>query len=521
MSQLPANLIQGRHDSKGKAFLVVATVCAIALLSAWATGLIVSPADNWLIRYRFIGSAFAICLGCTYLWTQQIARQQSVAQRYFEALSQVDEAQLAHGTLAADLPAIDPSNPWYTAAQRFTEIFRGHCGRLQQLEHDRSALEVRTKLSLTRQSQVEAIFAALPEAALVVDQANRLVLANPAAQQLLGFEWTEEEQENRDIARIIHNQTLVELISDKRRHKASAQKTIELELTDQHGATRCYGVTLRALFIDEQRGQRNPRDSWHLRDGASAARSLLVVLRDLNQLKASQKRNAEFVSAVSHEMKTPLAGIKAYVELLADGDADDDQTREEFLEIINGQANRLQRLIENLLNLARIEAGVVHVSKEAMSLSELLQEALELVRPAAEAKSIELTGDLSQLYTGVLIDRDMLMQAAINLLSNAIKYTPENGSVTLRSRLVDNQAVFEVSDSGVGLSEEDQVLIFEKFYRVKKDREMAAGTGLGLPLAKHIVEDVHGGRLTVESQLGQGSTFRVALPVAAQMLCHA
>jgi two-component system phosphate regulon sensor histidine kinase PhoR len=219
-------------------------------------------------------------------------------------------------------------------------------------------------------------------------------------------------------------------------------------------------------------------------------------------------------------MKTPLAGIKAYVELMADGDAEDTQTREEFLNVINGQANRLQRLIDNLLNLARIEAGVVQVSKNSTSLNELLQEAFDLVRPAADTKQIQLTTDLSQMYMGVWVDRDMIMQAAINLLSNAIKYTPDGGRVTLRSRLADQEAIFEVEDSGVGLCEEDKLRVFEKFYRVKKDRDMASGTGLGLPLAKHIVEDVHGGRLTVESELGQGSTFNVALPAAAQMTCH-
>ena len=122
-------------------------------------------------------------------------------------------------------------------------------------------------------------------------------------------------------------------------------------------------------------------------------------------------------------MKTPLAGIKAYVELLADGDAEDEATREEFLEVINGQADRLRRLVDNLLNLARIEAGVVSVSKQQRSLNELLDEALNVVRPSAEAKQIELISDLSPLYLGVLADRDMLLQAAINLLSNAIKYT--------------------------------------------------------------------------------------------------
>jgi two-component system, OmpR family, phosphate regulon sensor histidine kinase PhoR len=121
------------------------------------------------------------------------------------------------------------------------------------------------------------------------------------------------------------------------------------------------------------------------------------------------------------------------------------------------------------------------------------------------------------MYLGVLADRDMLLQAAINLLSNAIKYTPDGGRVTLRSRMVDGGVRFEVEDSGVGLSEEDARRVFEKFYRVKKNKDMAPGTGLGLPLAKHIIEDVHGGSISVESVLDQGSTFAVTLPGSGQL----
>ena len=519
MSNFPGNLLQYRADSKGTALMTVAVICAIAFLSAWATGLIVSPADNWLMRYRFIGTAFAICTGCTYLWSKRLARQQLVAQRYFEALSQIDETKLAQDTLASDLPAIRSSNPWYASAQQFTEVYRNHCQRVEQLEHARNALTVRVNLSAARQTQIESILATLPEAVLVVDQADRLLLANPTAERLLGLEPNEHEIEKRDISRLLSNQILVDLIADTRRKKASSQRIVELELVDEAGATHWYNATARTLSTRESRTDRDSRGEKESREDSTAG-GVFVILRDVSHLKASQKRNAEFVSAVSHEMKTPLAGIKAYVELLADGDADDERTREEFLEIINGQANRLQRLIDNLLNLARIEAGVVHVSKESNSLNEILQEALELVRPAAETKSIDLVSDLSQLYIGVLVDRDMLIQAAINLLSNAIKYTPDGGRVSLRSRLVDQEAIFEVIDTGVGLSDEDQVRVFEKFYRVAKDHEMAAGTGLGLPLAKHIVEDVHGGRLTLESKLGEGSTFGVALPVAAQRLAH-
>ncbi|HZZ28612.1 MAG TPA: ATP-binding protein [Pirellulales bacterium] len=507
MSACPENCLRVNIDSKGKAFLLIATICAIAFLSTWATGLIVTPESNWPFRYRFLGVEFVLGMGGTYLWVRRVGQQQIEAQRYFKALAQVDPLKLAQGTLASDLPAMMPTNPWNMPAGDFTHVFRTLCDRVDQAEHARSALEVRGKRNAARQAQIEAILTALPEAVIAVDAGDQLILANPAAEQLLGLDL--QANANRHITQILHCEKLIELVGEMRRRKAPRQRSIEIELTDEDSKPRCYGATACRLGAHEQRGEES-----------QPAGGVFVVLRDMTLLKASHKRNAEFVSAVSHEMKTPLAGIKAYVELLADGDAEDTQTREEFLNVINGQANRLQRLIDNLLNLARIEAGVVQVSKGASSLNELLQEAFDLVRPAAEAKQIEHTIDLSQMYIGVWVDRDMIMQAAINLLSNAIKYTPDGGRVTLRSRMADQEAIFEVEDSGVGLCEEDQVRVFEKFYRVKKDRDMASGTGLGLPLAKHIVEDVHSGRLTVDSQLGQGSTFCVVLPAAAQMTTH-
>jgi two-component system phosphate regulon sensor histidine kinase PhoR len=215
-------------------------------------------------------------------------------------------------------------------------------------------------------------------------------------------------------------------------------------------------------------------------------------------------------------MKTPLSSIRAYAELLQDGEAEDPKTQEEFWNVIQTQAERLQRLIENLLNLARIEAGVVKVNKRTQSLNEILEQAFNVVQPSAEQKSLHFAKDLSPMYLGVLSDRDMILQAAINLLSNAVKYTKSGGTVTLRSRTDDGATIFEVEDTGVGLSPEDCTKVFEKFYRVKKDQDMAPGTGLGLPLAKHIVEDVHGGSLTVSSQQGLGSVFRVTLPMAGQ-----
>ncbi len=334
----------------------------------------------------------------------------------------------------------------------------------------------------------------MSEPLIATNSFDEVVLINDAARQL--FEIDEASTIGQPVSRAIPSERIAALLIDARRRGTPTQRTAEVEWIDEIGASRWFGAVARSLSDDD-------------RPTADDRRSLgaFVVLRDIAQIKTGQKRYAEFVSAVSHEMKSPLTGIKAYVELLADCDANDSAAREEFLGVIDSQANRLQRLIDNLLNIARIEAGVVEVSKQSISLHELLGEALEIVRPSAEARRLQLLSELSPMYLSVLADRDMLMQVAINLLSNAIKYTPERGSVTLRSRMADDEVEFEVADTGVGLSGEDQVKVFEKFYRVKKDRGMAQGTGLGLPLAKHIVEDVHGGRITVESTPREAAAY--------------
>jgi two-component system phosphate regulon sensor histidine kinase PhoR len=281
-------------------------------------------------------------------------------------------------------------------------------------------------------------------------------------------------------------------------------RTCELEFAEPSGMQRNFRGMARNYAASPTKTS----------DSDGAPRGVVAVFQDITPQRETGRQHAEFVSAVSHEVKTPLASIKAYVELLADGDVTDQATREEFLGVINSQAERLQRLIDNLLNLARIESGVVKVNKECSSLNELLKDVLDVVRPAAEQKRIDLRADLSPMYLAALVDRDQMSQAAINLLSNAIKYTPEGGTVTLRSRIVDDRVQFDVEDSGVGISPEDSERVFQKFYRVNSHTGMAPGTGLGLPLARSIVEEVHGGTLALRSEVGRGSTFTVTLPAA-------
>jgi two-component system phosphate regulon sensor histidine kinase PhoR len=480
-----------------------ALVLSAALAVAWLGGLAAEPAA-WPLRLGLLGAGLVLAGGSLALLRRRYRRDRQALERHIEAYCRLNPRDVRSDSTVGNVPPLPAGNPLAAVARRVGEVFFDHCRRLQELEHARTALEVRCRRATVEAEQIRAIFSGLSEAILVVDDYGELLLANRSAEEVLNIDG--QRSETRALAQVIHCQKLIDLLLATSHRKTPGSRTEEIELPDQQGRSRWYRATAAKLAGGDQGGQGEP--GWQ---GA------VTVLRDIGDQKALQKRNAEFVSAVSHEMKTPLAGIKAYVELLVDGDAEDEATQEEFLRVINGQADRLQRLVDNLLNLARIEAGVVNVSKQARSLNELLEEALHVVQPSAEAKNIVLAAELSPMYLGVLADRDMLLQAAINLLSNAIKYTHSGGRVTLRSRLTDDQVRFEVQDTGVGLSEEDCQRVFEKFYRVKKDKDMASGTGLGLPLAKHIVEDVHGGRLTVESKLGQGSTFIVTLPGAGQM----
>jgi two-component system, OmpR family, phosphate regulon sensor histidine kinase PhoR len=480
--QYSANLVIAVTVILGAAFLPVPWV------SHWDRGSRVAATSFSLI----------VCGSGLLLLSIRQRHEENKVRRYVDLLCRLDYHELTSSNLANSLPQLSESNPWRSVFNRIRESLSEYSRRLQDAEQMRASAEVRVRRLVQERQQIADILEGLSTPVLAVDHYGELTLSNASANELLGIQRNGEAR--CKLEESLNCEPLVRIIQETQRRKNATQRLGELEIVDESGVHRSFRVVCRSVNAES----------------GGAEHGTVAVLTDISDQKAIQKRNAEFVSAVSHEMKTPLAGIKAYVELLADGEAEDEETREEFLGVINSQADRLQRLIDNLLNLARIEAGVVDVNKQILSLNELLQEAKNVVQPAAERKHIDLRSELSPMYLSVHADRDMLLQSAINLLSNAIKYTPDHGGVTLRSRMIDNQIQFEVADTGVGLNPEDCKKVFEKFYRVKKDRNMASGTGLGLPLAKHIVEDVHGGTITVESELGRGSTFRVSLPCPAK-----
>lgn len=455
------------------------------------------PASTWLLRSLLavgcLASAGLICR----LDALRKSSSEKKAQRYIDMLCRLDHHELAEADWSGRLPQLPDDNHWKPVIARVRECLVEYGNRAAEAEHNWTSAEVRLRRVANEYARLNDFANGLPDAALATNQYGEIVWANQAARALFTLEI--DESTPLPASRQLNCPALVDMLGETLKRKSTMHRTGELDVAEATGGSCWYRVSCRALLGEGE-------------DGAPELNGAVAVLADISSERSIQKRHAEFVSAASHEMKTPLAGIRAYVELLLDGEAEDEATRDEFLNVIDTQSDRLQRLIENLLNLARIEAGVEKVDKQNHSLNELLESAFSVVQPSSEQKEITLVADLSPMYLGVLADRDMLMQSAINLLSNAIKYTASGGKVTLRSRMEENAAVFEVEDSGVGLTDEDCAKVFEKFYRVKKDQKMAPGTGLGLPLAKHIVEDVHGGRLTVSSRLGVGSVFRISLP---------
>jgi two-component system phosphate regulon sensor histidine kinase PhoR len=223
----------------------------------------------------------------------------------------------------------------------------------------------------------------------------------------------------------------------------------------------------------------------------------------------------DFVSHVSHELKTPLASIMAYSEMLVEGEADDEKTRNEFYSVIQSQAKRLNRLIEDILNISRIESGLIKIEKKPVSLTILIEEQLQMIKGYAEEKNINIITKKPIIFDQVNVDRDMISQVIVNLLSNAVKYTSSSGSIRIETEVDESAGLARVSitDTGVGIPEDDLQHIFDKFYRVKVNNKQAKGTGLGLNLVKQIVEKIHNGRVFVTSRVGAGSTFGFELPL--------
>ena len=397
------------------------------------------------------------------------------------------------------LVMVEGGNELSQITKPLNEFLSATKSQIDRIRSESRELQIQSRIASAEKSHTEAIIFSISDAVIVTNQFDELLLANEAAQKLLGFKL--ETALRKNIDRVFTDGTLVRLIRETRNHGDSApqrtRKVVEHSL-DEKGTPRTFTITLSCVC-----------------GSGSEVNGVVAVLHDVTREKEIARMKTDFVSNVSHELKTPLASIKAYVEMLVDGEAHDEKTKMEFYEIIQSETDRLHRLIENILNISRIESGVVKVVKEPISLTAVAKQALDVVAPQAKAKNIKLNDMLAPVFYQVEADYDMMYQAVLNLLSNAIKYTPDGGTVSANITVDERRGTTtcDISDTGAGIPPEDLPRIFDKFYRVRANNKLAKGTGLGLTLVKHIIETVHDGKLSVTSEQGKGSTFSFELPV--------
>lgn len=237
----------------------------------------------------------------------------------------------------------------------------------------------------------------------------------------------------------------------------------------------------------------------------------LLVFHDITELKNLEQTRKDFVANVSHELKTPVTSIKGFTETLLDGAKDDPKSLEAFLHIILTESDRLQQLIEELLELSRIEQHKFNLDIKEVNLGTLLKDSVTMLQKKAEDKSVTL--NYLEDNENVVIQGDLfrLKQVFINVINNAIMYTPQNGSIKIETEMKDDRVLVHISDTGIGIEKQEIPRIFERFYRVDKARSRnSGGTGLGLAIVKHLIE-AHQGTITVSSEVGTGSVFTISL----------
>jgi two-component system phosphate regulon sensor histidine kinase PhoR len=250
-----------------------------------------------------------------------------------------------------------------------------------------------------------------------------------------------------------------------------------------------------------------------LRDAGGDLGGAIVVLHDVSELRSLEKVRRDFIANISHELKTPLTAIRALVETLIDDTDMDAETHQRFLVKISDQSSRLANLVVDLLTISRLEADESNLEFESIDFRGPVGESYRTLLPHAEASQISVEPRLPDHPVTVEGDGEALRELVDNLLSNAIKYTPSGGRVQVRLIQEGSNAILEIEDTGIGMTAEDQSRVFERFYRVDKARSrQMGGTGLGLSIVKHVALS-HGGNVSVRSETGRGSTFRVQIPL--------
>ncbi len=366
---------------------------------------------------------------------------------------------------------------------------RDEIGRLTNA-FDAMAERLRATISALQEerAQLAGILEQMADGVLMSDGRGLVTLVNPAAVRLLRL-GDGERVLGRSVIQVVRQHEIATLWQEAARTGQQQAQWIE---------TGAQGPSLQVIASPV---------------GAELThRHVLLLLQDLSQVRRLETVRREFVSNISHELRTPLAALQALVETLQDGALEDPPAAQRFLALMHGELDALAQMVQELLELARIESGVAPVRLAPERVADLVLPAIERLRPQAERAGLTLTVELPEELPLVLADAGRIQQVIANLVQNAIKFTPTGGAVAVRAVRTGDQVTVAVRDTGVGISAEALPRVFERFYKADRSRA-GGGTGLGLAIARHIVE-AHGGRIWAESVEGRGSVFTFSMVVA-------
>jgi two-component system phosphate regulon sensor histidine kinase PhoR len=401
----------------------------------------------------------------------------AVARRISQPIEEIKRgaAHFADGDLAHRLPSPD------------TEEMAGLTETLNRMA---AQLDERVKTVFQQHNEIEAVLSSMHEGVIAVDRSERIIKMNPAAGRMVDCE--PSRAQGRNIQEVVRNLAVQRF--------ANRVLTTSKAMSDDFVLYRGEELTLNIYGSP-------------LYDAEGDQIGTLLVMNDVTQLRHLENVRSDFVANVSHEIKTPLTAIKGFVETLQQETVENPDEQQRFLAIILKHVNRLDAILEDLLALSRMEQedGSNEVRLSEGSIREVIRTAVQVCQPKAAARDIAISYDAAAELTANL-DATLLEQAFVNLIDNALKYSDDGSQVRITASRSNGEVTVAFADQGSGIPNKHLPRLFERFYRVDKARSRKlGGTGLGLAIVKHIVH-THGGHITVESSLGQGSTFTVHLP---------
>jgi len=344
--------------------------------------------------------------------------------------------------------------------------------------------------------KLEAIMSSLVNGIIAVDSSERVLFINCVAEKLLNI--TDRDIVGKHLLQVIRNNSIDNYLKIILKDKKFFDTEITIDETDEK-ILKLYANPIKQT-------------------GGNDFEGIIITIQDITELRKLERVRTEFVANVSHELKTPLTSIKGFAETLKTGDIDDKKYAIRFLNIIEDEADRLYRLINDILSLSELEQKKTKSAREEIRVEKTIKEVMSMLKSQSDKKHIELSQNVQEELKNLTGDADKFKQMLINLVDNAIKYTPENGRVRVEAyNLTDksdrDKVVIKVADNGIGIPKQHITRLFERFYRVDKARSRkVGGTGLGLAIVKHIVI-LFNGEIEVDSEEGKGTEFRIILPV--------